>query len=216
MKRILHRFRGLFAITVCIIVWGCETVHVQTRTIFDDSNRRVALQVMPDSYGGKGYHHPVTITEGEMADLLRGLQVAQGNFTVFGTSKSQRVFAEKDIVIFAPLFVQGLRQATPNELVTFFETTELSREYEATTSGDMFVVGDALHIVLSNHRVKTQTWRDVEQYQASYRNRPLERIESQPGRLFHESHEAITSNGNRELGRLWEGKPWQIAIRLKN
>lgn len=208
-------FRKLVGMGIGVtVVWGCTTPQLQTVTIFEDSHRSVTLQAMPDAHKGKEYDHPATITEADMADLLRGLHVEQGSFAAWGSGKSHRVFTDEETAFFTPLFVQGLRQATPEQMVTFFQTTQPSREYEATTSGGIFVKGDALHIVLSNHRVKTRIWRDVEQYQASYRHRPLERIESQPGRLFHKSRETIDSTNNGEFGSFWTRKPWHIAIRL--
>lgn len=215
MIKVFYRSTGLFGIGACFL-WGCTTSQFQTLTIFDDPNRLVALQVMPDAYGGKGYDHPIDVTETEMTAVLRGLRVEQGAFSAWGSGETQHAFSEGEIALFAPLFAKGLRQATPEELVTFFETAELSQEHQATTSGGMFVGGGGLHIVLSNYRVKTRIWRDVEQYQDSYRNRPLEPIEAQPGQLSYEPRDAIVSSGSGELGSFWKGKPWQIAIRLKN
>ena len=199
---------------VCTGVGGCAPTQFQTLKIFDSPNRVVALQVMPDAYGGKGYDHPVTMTDEEMAGILRGLRIEQG---LFGSLYSGHpAFSDREVTFFAPLFVKGLSQATPEELVTFFETAEISREYQGTTSGGLFVAGGALHVILSNYSVKTRIWRDNEQHEASYRNRPLEQMEPKPGRLFYEPRAAMVSSSEGEIGNIFKGKPWQVAIRLQD
>jgi len=205
-------------LVVGVFLWGCETPQFQTLMIFDGPNRVVALQVMPDAYGGKGYDHPVTMTEAEMVNILRGLRVEEGLFGSPDSSQNEGhpVFSEGEGNFFAPLFVKGLSQATREELVTFFETAELSPEYQGTTSGGLFVTGDALHVILSNYLVKSRIWRDNEQYQASYRNRPLEPMEFKPGRLVYEPRESMVLSLKGEMGRLLTGKPWQVAVRLQD
>ena len=192
-------------------VVACSTPQFQTLKIFDSPDRVVALQVMPDAYGGKGYSHPVTFTAEEMTRLLQGLRVERG---LLG-SKQYAALSDTEIRLFAPHFVKALEKSTPEEMVTFYETAELGEEHQLTTSGGLFVAGENLHVVLSNFSVKTPIWQDSENYEASYRARPLEQMEPQPGRLVFEPQKFMVNAPEGEIGDRLKGKPWQVAIRYK-
>lgn len=69
---------------------------------------------------------------------------------------------------------------------------------------------------LSNFSVKTRLWRDNDRYEASYRNRPLEQMDPQPGRLVYEPREFMVESPDGEIGSRFKGKPWQVAIRYKD
>jgi hypothetical protein len=109
-----------------------------------------------------------------------------------------------------------LGQATKEEIVTFFETAHIDSEHDLTTSGGLFVAGGNLHVVLSNFSVETPAWQDNERYEASYRNRPLEQMDPQPGRLLFEPTEFMVESPDGEIGSRFKGKPWQVAIRYQN
>jgi hypothetical protein len=109
-----------------------------------------------------------------------------------------------------------LGQATKEEIVTFFETAHIDSEHDLTTSGGLFVAGGNLHVVLSNFSVETRAWQDNERYEASYRNRPLEQMDPQPGRLLFEPTEFMVESPDGEIGSRFKGKPWQVAIRYKD
>jgi hypothetical protein len=205
---------------------GCSTPQFQTLKIFDSPGRAVALQVMPDSYGGRGYDHPVSITKEQMIQIMQGIRVEKRGLysaSSSGSSQSHPAFSESEIQFFAPLIVRGLSQATPEEMVTFFETAEiqtddLERNYQLTTSGGFYVAGGNLYIVLSNFSVKTPIWQDASESQneeGSIRTRPLEQLEPQPGRLIFEPQEFMVASPDGEIGSMLKGKPWQVAIRYQ-
>ncbi|MCA9476964.1 MAG: hypothetical protein KC563_14335, partial [Nitrospira sp.] len=66
---------GMLVMVLC--VGGCETPQFQTMSIVDTPNRVVALQVMSEAYGGKGYDHPISLTKEEMSRLLQGVRVSR-------------------------------------------------------------------------------------------------------------------------------------------
>lgn len=208
MKR-SARMMGL--ILLAMFLGGCETPQFQTLKILDQPNQVVALQVMPDAYGGKNYDHPVTMTTEEMMDILKGVKVTRG---LLGSS-THPAFSDTEVKLFAPHFVKGLQQATPEEMVTFFETAHLDSEHDLTTSGGLFVAGGNLYVVLSNFSVKTRAWQDNERYEAPYRNRPLEQMDPQPGSLIFEPKEFLVESPDGEIGSRLKGKPWQVAIRYR-
>jgi len=212
-KNGMKRFAKLMGlILVSIFLWGCETPQFQTLKILDQPNGVVALEVMSDPYGGKGYDHPVSLTKEEMMRILQGVRVQRGGV---GTSPHE-AFSDAEIRLLAPHFTKGLETATKEEIVTFFETAELDEEYQVTTSGGLYVAGGNFYVALSNFAVKARIWRDNDRYEASYRNRPLEQMDPQPGRLMFVPGEFMVESPDGEIGSLLQGKPWQVAIRYKD
>ena len=190
---------------------GCSTPQFQTLTIFDSPNRVVALRAMPDANGGKGYDHPATFTTEEMSRLLKGIRVERGLLS----STQHAALSEIEIRLFAPHFVKALEKATKEEMVTFFEIAEFGEDHQITTSGGLFVAGGRLHFVLSNFSVKTPIWQDVEEYETSVRNQPLVQLEAQSGRLVFVPRAFMVASPDGEIGSMLKGKPWQVAIGLK-
>ena len=206
---------------------GCSTPQFQTLKIFDSPNRVVALHVIPDAYKGRGYDHPVSITKEEMIRIMEGIRVEKRGLYSGASSGSSHLppaFSQSEIQFFAPLIVKGLSRATPEEMVTFFETAEIEtddveRNYQLTTSGGFYVAGGNFYVALSNFSVKTPMWQDAEESQneeGSIRTRPLEQLEPQPGRLIFEPREFTVTSPDGEIGSTLKGKPWQVAIRLKD
>ncbi len=198
---------GLF-----LCIGACSPPQFQTLKILDSPNRVVALRAMPDAFEGRGYDHPVSLTIEEMSRLLKGVRVQRGLMS----STQHAVMSETEIRLFAPHFVQALEQATSEELVTFFETAEIGAEGQLTTSGGLFVAGGNLHVILSNFSVKTPIWQDNEAYEASYRHRPLDQMEPQPGRLVYDPAKYMVESPEGQIGSRFKGKPWQVAIRYRD
>lgn len=199
-------------------VMGCSPDRFQTLTIFDSRNRVVALEVIPDAFGGKGYDHPAVFSKESLTRLLKGIRVYQGSVTGRAplASEMRPAFSDIEIGLLVPHLVKGLQQATPEELVTFFETVEVDDEYELTTSGGIFVAGGNLHLILSNFSVKTQLWQDLDDYDGSYKFRPLEQMEPQPGGIVFQPEQFMVSTPAVDFGSRLKGKPWQVAIRYQD
>jgi hypothetical protein len=209
----MNRFARLMGLMVAgIFLGGCETPQFQTMSILDTPNRVVALRLMSDPYGGKGYDHPVSLTKEEMIRIIQGVRVERG---LIGTSQHV-AFSDTEIQLFAPHFVKALETATKEEMVTFFETAHIDSEHDLTTSGGLFVAGGNLYVILSNFSVETRGWQDNERYEAPYRNRPLEQMDPQPGRLVFVPREFMVESPDGEIGSRFKGKPWQVAIRYKD
>ncbi len=203
--------------------FGCETSQIMTVTVYEDPHRRVRLQTFPGVNEGKGFAHPAYLKEEDVKKVLRGVYVEKGHGTMslpfIGSSKTperRRAFSHTEIEFFAPLIVKGLAQATPEEVVTFFETAEISDLHEITTSGGIFIEGDVFYVLISNHSTKTQIWQDNEQYQAPYRLRPLEPIDPQPGRLVFDPPNLMIEVKRGFLEQAMRGEPWQVGVKYKN
>lgn len=212
----------VMGLVMTMLCTGCAAPHFFTVTIYESPDRVVKLQAVPDANNGKGFSHPLDIPVEALAQVMRGLRVEIHN-TAFslpfaGTPSStggQRAFSEPEIKFFAPLLAKGLAQATPEELVTFYETGEVSDLYELTTSGGLFVKGDELHFLLSNHSVKTRIWQDNEQYEAPYHLRPMEPIDPQPGRLLFDPPQLMVEPSTGMLSIGLNAEPWQVGVRWK-
>ncbi len=207
-----------------IFLGGCQTTQFQTLKIFDSPKRVVALQAMPDAYGGKGYDHPVSFTKEEMIQMMQGIRAEKtGLFGASSSSSTHPVFSTSEIEIFAPLIVKGMSQATPEEMVTFFETAEietddLEKNFQITTSGGFYVAGGNFYVVLSNFSVKTPVWQDAQRssYDVdSIRTNALEQLKAQPGLLVFEPREFLVESPDGTIGGFLKGKPWQVAIRYR-
>lgn len=205
---------------------ACSTPQFQTLTVFDSPNRIVALRVMPDAYGGKGYDHPASMTKEEMIQIMQGVRVDNRRRYSASSSRSSHThpaFSESEIQFFAPLIAKGLNQATPEEIVTFVETAEietddLEKNYQLATSGGFYLAGGDLHVVLSNFSVKTPLWQDASESEnngSSLRTNPLEQLDPRPGHLFFEPRKVMVTSPDGEIGSTLQGKPWQVAIRYK-
>ncbi len=206
---------------------GCSSPQFQTLKIFDSPSRAVALHVIPDAYKGRGFEHPVSITKEKMIRIMEGIRVEKRGLYSGASSGSSHLppaFSQSEIQILAPLIVKGLSQATPEEMVTFFETAEietddLEKDYQLTTSGGFYVAGGNFYVVLSNFSVKAPVWRDLldsQNQEGSIRTRPLEQLEPQPGGLSFEPQEFMVVSPDGEIGSMLKGKPWQVAIRFKD
>ncbi len=212
----------VMGLVLAVLITGCAAPHFFTVTIYESPDRVVKLQAVSEANNGKGFSHPADISPETLATVMRGLRIEIYN-AVFslpftGTTSSsggQRAFSESEIKFFAPLFAKGLAQATPEELVTFYETGEVSDLYELTTSGGLFITGDELHFVLSNHGVKTRIWQDNEQYEAPYHLRPMEPIDPQPGRLLFEPSHLMVNPERGILNLGLTAEPWQVGVRWK-
>lgn len=208
------------------VLWSflvsCSTPQFFTVTIYDSPSRNVRLQTMPVMEEGKAYSHPSYVTVEQMKRILQGLYVVDEESVlgeaIFGNSGKgprRRAFSDGEVKFFAPLLVEGLQQATPEEIVTFFETAEISDLHEATTSGGVFVRDEALHIILSNHSVKTQIWQDNDEYQAPYRLSPLEPIDPGLGRLVFDPPQAMVQIETSGWFETLKGRPWHTAVSYK-
>ena len=212
----------LGACGMVVLVAGCAAPHFFTVTIYESPNRVVKLQAVPGANDAKGFSHPADIPEEKLEAVMRGLQIEIQNspFVIpfLGRSREvgrRRVFNEAEIKFFAPQFVKGLAQATPEELITFYENVEVSDFYELTTSGGVYVKGDEIHFLISNFNVQTQIWEDNEQYKAPYHLRPMEPIDPEPGRLFFDPPHLMVESKPRWFSIGFTAKPFEVGVRWK-
>ena len=187
MRANLTKWWGLAAINVLI---GCAAPQFETVTIHDSPDQFVKLFHVPAGDSRIAFSHPVSISNEKMEEVLKGVMIQEFHGSVhlpfmknMMKSKRHRAFSDAWISFFAPKLVKGLQQATPEEVVVFFETGKVTSLRQMTTSGGIFVHEEALHIFLSNYHVLTDIGQDNEEYMASFRLTPLRPIHPEPGQL---------------------------------
>ena len=193
---------------------------VVTQTVYEDPNRVVGLQLVSEEIQGQQFSHPVLLKEADIANVMKGLYVERRSSAIsllLRTDEADRypVFNQNEIAFFAPLLAQGLGLAQPNEVVTFYERGEISNVHELTTSGGMFIQGNVLYVILSNHGAQTEIWQDVEEYQSPVKLQPLKQLEPQPGRLVFDPAQFMVPPKKESFGTIATGKPWQVGVRFK-
>ena len=212
---------GLGLSMVWLLTACAGTPHVVTQKVYEDPNREVGLQIVSERSQGQTFSHPAYLKESDIASVLKGLYVERPSSTVslplLGGGESERypVFNENEIAFFAPLLAQGFGLAQPNEVVTFYERGEISKLHEVRTSGGLFMQGDVLYVILSNHAAQTEIWQDVEEYHSPVRLQPLKQLEPQPGRLVFDPPQFMVPPQKESFGTIASGKPWQVGVRFK-
>jgi hypothetical protein len=182
---------ALYAALLC----GCAPAHFTTLTIFDTPAAFVRLEV--DSVDqGKGHTHPVSLTPDQMAAVLRGITIEEpwAKLPIYDdTSQPRRhpAFSEKEVMFFAPLLAVALGKATPEEVVTFYQSRSLSGTSREITSGGLFAQGDELHIILANYHSPTHFSADIGVADTTDdRLTPMRAHAPQRGKLDFEPHAA--------------------------
>ncbi|RMH04521.1 MAG: hypothetical protein D6704_10865 [Nitrospirae bacterium] len=176
----------IMVLALCVISEACETPRLFTVTIEDRPERVVRLQAVELANPDQGFSHPVKLRADTIQDILYGIIVEIPTTPFSSSGTRHRAFTKGEAKALARSVARGLSQATPEELVTFFESHEIDEDFRVITSGGLFVQDEYLYVILSNDRVKRPIWQDNEQYEAPYRLRPLEPLDPQPGQVMFE------------------------------
>ena len=211
---------GLGFSMVWLLVACGGNPQVVTQKVHEDPNREVGLQPVSESSRGSGFSHPAVLKNTDIANVMKGLYVERRSsvsLPLLGGGESERdpAFNQSEIAFFAPLLARGLSLAQPNEVVTFYERGEISNLHELTTSGGLFIQGDVLYVILSNHAAQTEIWQDVEEYHSPVRLQPLKQLDPQPGRLVFDPAQFMAPPQKETFGTIATGKPWQVGVRFK-
>jgi len=135
-----------------------------------------------------------------MAAVLSGVMIEEPLakmpfYDEMGGPRRHRVFDEKLVAFFAPLLALGLAQATPEEVITFYLSKDLSwGSGREVTSGGLFVQDEErLHLILGNYRSHTRFMADNGVAPTTDdRLTPMLPLAPQRGRLGFEPQSAAT------------------------
>lgn len=195
---------------------GCTSGPGITLVIYETPQAFVRLEMDRTVIEGTGHTHPAHISSELMASVLRGI-IVQEPLTRFplydnlSVPRRHRAFSEEEIAVWAPLLALALSKATPEEVVTFYQTRRLSGARREVTSGGLFLEGDVLHVLLSNYRSDTHPTADIGVADTmDDRLTPMRPLAPQTGLLDFEPREALIPV-DRGLFR-WDRR--ELIIRL--
>lgn len=210
MSNTIARIMVLAAIS---FLMSCGASKFPTVTIYESSEQFVKLYHVPVKNHGVEFSHPTSISEEAMRKILEGVMIQEYHGAAplplmdsMMEASRHRAFSDPWINFFAPKLVKGLQQATPEEVVTFFETGQVTSRRQMTTSGGLYVHGEALHIFASNYHVLTDRWQDNEEYRAEFSMTPLDPIEAEPGKLEFDPVEYMVKSDGKSYEKAL-GKP---------
>jgi hypothetical protein len=192
---------------------------LQIVTIHDDPARFVRLEV--DHTVGGNHSHPAKITTEEMTAVLAGMIIDEPRHFIPFRSKGEEpprhpAFKAAEIDFFAPLLAKGLGTATPEEIVTFYQSSQQTTIVEKVTSGGMFINGDELHVILGNYRSPTRYAPDPGiGATADGRSTPLLSIAPQETKLDFEPRTAIVSSRKGFWSKLFRPERREIIVLFK-
>jgi hypothetical protein len=174
---------------------GCASGPIPTLTIYETPQSFVRLETDPSLEQETGHSHPAYIPTERMAAVLRGIVVQEPLtrlplYDDLSIPHRHPAFSESAIEFLAPLLRLALSKATPDELVTFYQSQPLSGMKREVTSGGIFLDGEDLHIVLSNYRSQTLSSGDTSSADTmDDRLTPLRSLAPQKGALSFEPSE---------------------------
>ena len=215
----------LFGLALLLPLAACQTRPFQTVVMYDDPSRFVRLEVDPTVEGN--HSHPADITTDKMIAVLSGVMIEEPprfmtSLPSLGKDEEPRrhpAFNEAQISFFAPFFAEGLRKATSEEIVTFYQASQkdtLIDKVMFVTSGGMFVNGDELHLILSNYRSETGYAPDPG-IGAKFdgRSTPLQPIAPQQTKVYFEPATAVAPSQQGILKSLLRPDRREIVVLFK-
>lgn len=145
-------YLAVLCLIVAILVTSCATGPAPI-VIYED--KRASIRLTLDPKAGSGHSHPYSLTPDQMATILRGVRVISRD-TIIGFGLLEReggpAFSGPDIALLAPYLSEGLRKASPTDVVTFYLMTGDPRIGTLITSGGIFVQNAHLYMILANFR----------------------------------------------------------------
>ena len=198
---------------------GCAPAQFTTMTVFDTPAAFVRLEA--DSADPR-HTHPLSMTAEQMAVVLNGIIVEEpwAKLPIYDdTSQPHRhpAFTEKEVTFFSPLLAVALSRATPEEVVTFYQSRYLSGTSREVTSGGLFVQGEELHIILANYRSPTHYSADMGVADTGDdRLTPMRSLAPQRGRLDFEPISATRAPDVSVFGKLFQWDRREVVILFKD
>jgi len=203
------------------LIGACGPRQFTTVTIYDQPAAFVRLEFDRTVKKGTEHSHPILLTPEQIAAVLAGVRVVEplAKLPFYDDTSLPRVhpaFTDREVAFFAPLLTLGLSKATPEEVVTFYQTRNLSALTREVTSGGAFVQGDELHLILANYRSHTRYMADLGVAETQDdRLTPMRSLAPQGGRLDFEPHSAKRKQSVGVLGKLFQWDHRELVVLYK-
>ncbi|OAI49830.1 hypothetical protein AYO43_00185 [Nitrospira sp. SCGC AG-212-E16] len=205
------------------LISACSPRQFTTITIYDTPTAYVRLEFDRTVKKGEEHSHPISLTPEHIAAVLAGVRVDEPIALVRGdllerdpVPRIHPAFTNKDITLFAPLLALALSKATPEEVVTFYQTRNVSAVTREVTSGGVFVQGNELHLILANYRSHTRYMADFGAAETTDdRLTPMQSLAPQEGRVDFEPESAKQERPVGGLGKLFHWDHRELAVLYK-
>ena len=202
---------------------ACSPRQFTTITIYDTPAAYVRLEFDRTVKKGEEHSHPISLKPEQMAAVLAGVRIDEPIALVRGdilqrdpVPRVHPAFTNKDITLFAPLLALALSRATPEEVVTFYQTRAISAVTREVTSGGVFVQGDELHLILANYQSHTRYMADFGAAETEDdRRTPMQSLAPQEGRVDFEPESAKREHSGGGLGKVFQWNHRELAVLYK-
>ncbi len=160
-RRTQKRGRGAAAVTVLLmstlLIGGCARLPYTTQVLHEDP--RVMVKLVREVDGSR-YAHPVTVTSMEMAAILRGFSLREQKSLPMRWFQEEKppmtAFREDEVQTLAPLLVEALQKAGPNERVAYslYAPGKNPAYYREETSGWVAVQDKYFHLTVEYYHTE--------------------------------------------------------------
>lgn len=215
------RFRHGWCLLGLSLLAGCAPAQFTTSTLYETPQSFVRLEVDRTLDEGSGHSHPADLSTDRVATVLRGIMVQEPLtrlpfYDDLSVPRRHPAFGDPDIAFWAPLLSLALSKATPDEIVTFYQSTKGSGTTREVTSGGLFVDGEHLHIVLSNLQSAAHYSADAGVVDTQDdRLAPLRSMAPQRGQLLFVPESALVSTPSDGLTRLFTNDRRELIVLYK-
>jgi hypothetical protein len=214
---------AILALACAGLLSACSPRQFTTITIYDKPDAYVRLEFDRTVKQGMEHAHPISLRTEQIAAVLGGVRIEEPPALVRGDILLQNpvprvhpAFTDKDIALFAPLLVQALSKATPEEVVTFYLSKPISAITREVTSGGLFIQGEELRLILANYRSNTRYMADMGVAESQDdRLTPMQSMAPQVGHLSFEPHSAKRERPNGSLESLFYRDQRELRVLYK-
>ena len=148
MHKTQHYRRPLLAGLLLIIASACSTGPEHDITLSETDRGAVYLERISDRSFQAA--HPITLSTGTIAQVLRGVAVKENRELlgglILGKPEAIRAFRDEDIQFLAPLLVEGLTRAASDQKVGF-RVVQTGMPWESTT-GSIYAYERSLYLTI--------------------------------------------------------------------
>lgn len=210
-----------FASVSTTLIAACGPTQFTTVTIYETPARYVRLEFDQSVKKGSEHSHPISLTPEQVAAVLGGVKIMEplAKLPIYDDTSVPRVhpaFTDKEIAFFAPLLAQALGKAMPEEVVTFYQTRDVSVLTREVTSGGLFVRDDELHLILANYRSHTHYRADLGVAETQDdRLTPMKSLAPQSGRIDFEPYSAKREQSAGGLEKLFQWDRREVTVLYK-
>lgn len=200
---------------------ACAPAHFTTLTIYETPQSFVQLEVDRTLEHDAGHTHPSDISPDQMAAVLRGITIVEPLIRLpfyddVAVPRRHPVFSDHAIEFWAPLLSLALKKASPQEVVTFYQSLDLSGTKREVTSGGLYVDGDELHLILSNLKSGTHYAADIGVADvADDRLTPMRSLAPQHGKLGFDPESALREPDQSFLTQVFHDDRRELVVLYK-